>query len=86
VLSNICKLQPIIDKIMANIFKLIDISQDPLFVEGKQEGKLEGKLESVKSLISNTEFDDAYIAFLMAVPKEYVMRIRLQIKENNKEK
>ncbi len=106
VLSNIRKLQPIIDKIMANIFKLIDISQDPLFVEGKQEGKiegkvegkvegkiegklegiLEGKLESVKSLVINTDFDDAHIAFLIAVPKEYVTNIRAKFNDAKKEK
>ena len=53
VLSNIRKLQPIIDKVMANIFKMIDISEDPLYVkgikegnvEGEQKGRLEGRLE-----------------------------------------
>ena len=91
VLSNIRKLQPIIDKVMANIFKLIDISDDPLYVkgikEGKTEGKLEGilegkfkgKLEGVESLILNTDFEDAYIAFLMAVPVDLVQQTRQRL-------
>lgn len=80
VLSNIRKLQPIIEKIMANIFKLIDISEDTLYVKGKLEGKLEGeyetKVESVESLIINTDFDDARIAFLISVPTQLVTEIR----------
>lgn len=91
VLSNIRKLQPIIEKIMENIFKLIDISEDPLYVKGikegedrgavkgKLEGKLEGKyeaqIESVESLI-NTDFDDERIAFIMALPTRLVTEIR----------
>ena len=64
---------------MANIFKLIDISEDPLFVEGKLEGKLEKQYEGVRSLIINTDFDDAKIAFLLAVTEEYVAKIREEI-------
>lgn len=92
VLSNIRKLQPIIEKIMENIFKLIDISEDPLYVKGikegedrgavkgKLEGKLEGKyeaqIESIESLIINTDFDDERIAFIMALPTQLVTEIR----------
>ena len=73
---------------MANIFKLIDISEDPLYVKGIEEGetkgiikgeikgKLEGKLEDIQSLIINTDFDDSYIAFLMAVPVQLVKETR----------
>ena len=86
VLSNIRKLQPTIDKIMANIFKLIDISEDPLYVEGKLEGKLEGKYEGVKSLTINSDFDDEKIAFIMAVTVEYVAKIRAEIAELTKKK
>ncbi len=94
VLSNIRKLQPTIDKIIANIFKLIDISQDPLYVERKQEGKQEGKREgvlegkrvSVQSLISNSDFDNAYIALLLAVPQDFVASIRAQMEKDKKEK
>ena len=86
VLSNIRKLQPIIDKVMANIFKMIDISEDPLYVKGIKEGKFESKIEDVKSLIIKTEFDDSYIAFLMSVPVELVNQIRQKLvgeKEKN---
>ena len=93
VLSNMRKLQPIINKVMANIFKMIDISDDPLYVkgigegklEGKLEGLLEGKLEGVESLIINTDFDDARIAFLMAVPLDLVLQTRQKLsKKKNK--
>ncbi|MBL7814072.1 MAG: hypothetical protein JNL70_03625 [Saprospiraceae bacterium] len=88
VLSNIRKLQPIIEKIMENIFKLIDISEDTLYAKGKQEGKLEGKLEgkyegkieAVESLIVNTDFNDEHIAFLMAVPVQLVVDIRERLR------
>jgi hypothetical protein len=82
VLSNIRKLQPTIDKIMDNIFKLIDISGDPLYSKGKDEGKLEGKLEGVESLLTNTNFEDEYIAFLMAVPIEFVKNSREKLNKN----
>lgn len=32
---------------MANIFKLIDISEDPLYVKGIEKGKTEGILEGI---------------------------------------
>jgi hypothetical protein len=44
--------------------------------EGKLEGKFEGKLEGVESLIVNTDFEDGYIAFLMAVPVDVVQQTR----------
>jgi hypothetical protein len=62
---------------MANIFKLIDISEDPLY--------LKGKLEGIESLIINTDFDDARIAFLMAVPLDLVLQTRQKLaKKKNK--
>lgn len=84
ILSNIRKLQPIIDKIMTNLFKLIDISEDPLYIEGKLEGKLEGllegtlkgQIESIKGLIINTDFDDESIARMISVPIELVIKTR----------
>ena len=87
VLSNARKLQPIIEKIMEKIHKLIDISDDPLLVRGKVEGKAEGKaegliegeLKGVKSLIINSDFDDAYIAFLIGVPIELVTKTRQEL-------
>ncbi len=88
VLSNARKLQPIIDKITTNIYKLIDISEDPLFVEGKEEGLevgievgkaegiLEGKIESIESIMINTDFDDESIARYLTVPLELVKKTR----------
>lgn len=84
VLSNVRKLQPIIDKIMTNIYKLIDISEDPLFVEGKVEGKVEGNVEgelkgiirSIESLMINTDFDDDSIARYLSVSLELVRKSR----------
>ena len=91
VLSKIRKLQPIIEKVMANIFKLIDISDDPLYVKGINEGELrgelrgelKGKLKGVESFIMNTDFDDAYIALLMAVPLELVQQTRQKLATKN---
>ena len=86
VLSNVRKLQPIIDTIMTNIYKLIDISEDPLYVEGKVEGKLEGKLEgkieSIESLIIKTNFDDESIANLLDVPLDLVKKTRQNLKKH----
>lgn len=83
VLSNARKLQPIIEKIMEKIHKLIDISDDPFLVRGKVEGKaeglIEGELKGVKSLIINSDFDDAYIAFLIGVPIELVTKTRQEL-------
>ena len=91
VLSNIRKLQPIIDKVMANIFKLIDISEDPLYVKGIEKGKTEGilegilegeikgKLKGIEALIINTDFDNSYIALLMDVPIQLVMETRKKL-------
>ena len=72
---------------MEKIHKLIDISDDPLIVRGKVEGKAEGKaegliegeLKGVKSLIINSDFDDAYIAFLIGVPIELVTKTRQEL-------
>jgi hypothetical protein len=69
---------------MANIFKMIDISDDPLYVKGINEGLLEGKLEGVESLIINTDFDDARIAFLMAVPVDLVLQTRQKMAKKKK--
>ena len=63
---------------MANIYKLIDILEDPLYVKGKLEEKLEG----IKSLIINTDFDDTKIAFLLAITVEYVASVRKEITES----
>ncbi len=70
---------------MANFFSLIDITEDPLYIKGFAEGirlaKLKGGVDyqNVKSLIINTDFDDAKIAFLLAVTEEYVAKIREEI-------
>ena len=85
VISKLRKLQPLIEKIMTNISKFIDVADDPLYLEGKLEGKLEGylekEIENVKSLIINTEFDDAHIAFLMGVHLELVQKLRKEYLE-----
>ncbi len=85
VLSNVRKLQPIIDTIMTNIFKLIDISEDPLYMEGIAEGKAkgiaEGKIESIESLIIKTDFDDESIANLISVPLDLVKKTRQNLKK-----
>ena len=96
VLANVRKLQPIIDTIMTNIFKLIDISEDPLYMEGiaegtakgKTEGKAEGiaegtakgKIESIESLIIKTDFNDESIANLLSVPLDLVEKTRRNLK------
>jgi DNA-directed RNA polymerase subunit RPC12/RpoP len=94
VLSNVRKLQPIIDKIMENIFKLIDISEDPLYVEGKLEGidegivigKIQGMLEkeisNVKSFIINSDFNDERIALILSTDVDVVEKIRDDLFEN----
>ena len=90
VLSNIRKLQPIIDKIMANIYKLIDISEDPLYVKGIKEGEDKGeamgeaklskaKYQDTRSMIINTDFDDVKIAYILSVSEAYVAAIRKEI-------
>ncbi len=87
---NVRKLQPIIDTIMTNIYKLIDISEDPLYMEGKAEGKAEGKtegktegkIESIESLIIKTDFDDESIANILNVPLDLVKKIRQNIKKH----
>ncbi len=80
VLANARKLQPIIDKIMTNIYKLIDISEDPLFVEGKEEGievgTLKGVIKSIESMMINTDFDNESIARYLTVPLELVKKTR----------
>lgn len=67
---------------MANIYKLIDISEDPLYVEGKLEGYLEKEIYGVKSLIINTDFNDERIALIMAVTIELVEKLRDELFEN----
>ena len=72
---------------MANIFKLIDISEDPLYVKGIEKGKTEGilegeikgKLKGIEALIINTDFDNSYIALLMDVPIQLVMETRKKL-------
>lgn len=49
-------------------------------LEGKQEGKLEGKLEGsfnfVTSLLQNSDFDDAKIAFIASVSLDFVKKVK----------
>ena len=65
---------------MSNLFALIDITKDALYVKGIKEAKL----QSVGLLIINTEFDDAYIAFLMSVSVEMVNETRQKLDKKKK--
>jgi predicted transposase YdaD len=95
VLSNVRKLRQIIDKIMDNIYKMIDISNDPLYSKGKVEGVEEGVekgvvigevrgeargiIKGIKSWINNSDFSDERIAEIMSVSLETVKKIRNNI-------
>jgi hypothetical protein len=83
VLSNVRKLQPIIDKIMDNIYKMIDISEDPLYskgkIEGVEEGVKKGVRKTIRSLIEHSDFSNLQIAELSSVSIELVEDIRFQI-------
>ena len=66
-----------------NIFKLIDISEDPLYVkgieEGETKGEIKGKLKGIEALIINTDFDNSYIALLMDVSVQLVGETRKKL-------
>lgn len=67
VLSNIRKLQPLIDKIMANIFKLIDISDDPLYKKGIKEGEEKVNLR-VSSKVNSKVFNHLFAIQILTMP------------------
>lgn len=69
----------------------IDITKDPLYIEGFKKGYIKGfkkgyerglnkaRIKRVEPFIIHTEFDDAYIALLMAVPLELVQQTRQKL-------
>ena len=72
---------------MANIFRLIDITGDPIYIKGFNEGVEKGILkgefrhqyEAVKSIILKTDFDNAQIAYMLSIPVEYVAIVRKEV-------
>ena len=76
---------------MANIFRLIDITGDPLYIKGFNEGFEKGfkegflkgefrhQYEAVKSIILKTDFDNAQIAYMLSIPVEYVAIVRKEV-------
>jgi predicted transposase YdaD len=80
---------------MDNIYKMIDISNDPLYSKGKVEGVEEGVekgvvigevrgeargiIKGIKSWINNSDFSDERIAEIMSVSLETVKKIRNNI-------
>ena len=68
---------------MANIFRLIDITGDPLYIkglnEGIEKGKLKARYEVVKSIILKSDLDDARIADIFSIPIEYVAIVRKEV-------
>ena len=77
---------------MANIFRLIDITGDPLYIkgfnEGVEKGILKGKFrhqyEAVKSIILKTDFDDDQIAYMLSILVEYVAIVRKEVTTSKK--
>ena len=73
---------------MANIYKLIDISEDPLYVKGTKEGVDYGMDKAtrgnIRSIILTMDFDDAKIAYMLSVPIEYVAAVRREITDSKK--
>ena len=73
---------------MSNLFGLIDITKDPLYMKGFKEGKalalIKIKLENVTSLIINTELDDARIAFFMSASVDIVSETRHKLAKKKK--
>ncbi len=51
--------------------KMNDTSDDNLY--------LKGKVESIKSIIRNTDFDDAYIAAILTIPIEWIVDTRRKL-------
>ena len=77
---------------MANIFRLIDIKGDPLYIKGFNEGVEKGILkgefrhqyEAVKSIILKTDFDNAQIAYMLSILVEYVAIVRKEVTTSKK--
>lgn len=75
---------------MIKVCFTIDITKDPLYIKGYKKGYIKGfkkgyegslnkaRFQRVEPLIL-TEFDDAYIALLMAVPLELVKQTRQKL-------
>jgi hypothetical protein len=95
VLSNVRKLQPIIDKIMDNIYKMIDISEDPLYSKGivvgeergvaigEARGKALGLTDSIKTWILNSDYTNEHIAEIVSSTVELVKQVRENINNND---
>ena len=64
---------------MANIFRLIDITGDPLYIKGFLEGKFKQRYEVVKSTILKSDLDDARIADIFSISIEYVAIVRKEV-------
>lgn len=71
---------------MTNLYKLIDITNDPLYVKGREvgygQGYREGMLSSVRSVILSTKFDNRKISSLTGIKRKVVKELRKELKKN----